>query len=322
MHTHWAEDQIYRIDHFLGKETAQNVSVFRFVNRFLESIWNASHISHVQITFAETLGVEGRWQYYDRAGALRDMLQNHLLQLFTLVAMEPPSVWSAVDMHNHKAEVLRAVRSIPPEEVSQFAVRGQYGGGLLQGTAVKAYRGEDGISPQSTTETYAALKLYVDSWRWHGVPFYLRSGKRMASDYAEIAVALRPVPAGLFGHGLENWLVFQMHPEETIDLVAWAKKPGVDLQTRQVILSTPYRKAGEHEFSAYEQLLIEILKGDQSAFPRHDEVEEAWRIVDPIITAWQSGEPEMYAAGGEGPATQNGLMEPGHVWRPLFDHAE
>ncbi len=312
----WDEDQIFRIDHFLGKDTAQNVLVFRFVNRILGSIWDSEHIQQVQITYAETLGVEGRWQYYDKAGALRDMLQNHLLQLFTLVAMEPPGEWDAEDLHNHKAEVLRSVRRISPEQMAEFAVSGQYRqGALADGTAVPGYLEEEGIPPGSMTETFAAIKLYVDNWRWHGVPFYLRSGKRMARDWAEIAVQLRPVPDKLFGEGLADWLVFRIKPDEAIDLVMWAKKPGLGLHTNPVVLTAPYKKAGEIEYSAYEQLLLDVLQGDHSAFPRFDEVEESWRIVDPILTAWSRVSPEPYDAGSEGPEAQARLMDAGMAWR-------
>lgn len=317
LHQWWREDQIFRIDHFLGKDTAQNILVFRFINRLLESVWNGAHIAQVQITFAETLGLEGRWQYYDRAGALRDMLQNHLLQLFALVAMEPPSEWDAEDLHNHKAEVLRAVRQMPDDQVFQFAAAGQYGKGQVGSQPVPGYQQEEGISAHSTTETFAAVKLYVDNWRWHGVPFYLRSGKRLAADYAEIAVQLKPVPPKLFGHGLADWLVFRMKPEEAIDLMMWAKKPGLELNTESIVLSAPYKRTGGNEYSAYEQLLLEVLKGDQSIFPRLDEVEEAWRVVDPILKAWSQQPPEDYAAGSEGPAGQDRILEAGQRWRHL-----
>lgn len=319
LHDGWEEDQIYRIDHFLGKETAQNLLVFRLTNRFLASIWDAEHIRSVQITYAESLGLEGRWRYYEHAGALRDMLQNHLMQLFTLVAMDPPSVWSADALHNHKVEVLRAVRPIDPDQVDQRAVRGQYGAGSQGDRTIVGYRQEPHVAPGSTTETFAALKLNVDNWRWHGVPFYLRSGKRMQRDYAEVAVQLKEVPRGLFGAGLRNWLVFRMKPDERIDMVVWAKEPGLTLKTRPRVLSTPYRRADEMEYSAYEQLLLAVLQGDRTPFPRYDEVEEAWRIVDPVLKAWQSGEPERYPAFSTGPSGQDRLMDPDTSWRGLGD---
>ncbi|MCY0898314.1 MAG: glucose-6-phosphate dehydrogenase [Firmicutes bacterium] len=322
LHQYWQESQIYRIDHFLGKETAQNLLVFRLTNRFLASIWDREHIRSVQITYAETLGLEGRWRYYEQAGALRDMLQNHLMQLFTLVAMDPPAVWAADTLHNHKTEVLRAVRPIPPDAVDQYASRGQYRQGIVGTAAVPAYRDEPHVAPDSRIETFAALKLWVDNWRWHGVPFYLRSGKRLSQDYAEVAIELKEVPRGLFGAGLANWLVFRMKPDERIDMVVWAKEPGLTLATRRRILSTPYRREDEVEYSAYEQLLLAVLQGDRTPFPRYDEVEEAWRIVDPVLTAWQTGDPEGYAAGSEGPTGQARIMEPHMAWRRIGESDE
>jgi glucose-6-phosphate 1-dehydrogenase len=319
IHRFWAEEQVYRIDHFLGKETVQNLLVFRFANRFLEPVWNSSHVAQVQITFAETLGLEGRWRYYDGAGALRDMLQNHLMQLFTLTALEPPSVWDAEVLREHKGEVLRAVRPIPAEQVDGFAVRGQYTAGTLGGQPVPGYLQEPHIPPGSHTETFAALKLYVDNWRWKGVPFYLRSGKRLAADWAEVAVQFREVPTRFFGGEprLSNWLVFRMKPREALDLVAWAKRPGLSLEPRQVVLSAPYERAGDPEYSAYEQLLLDVFQGDQAHFLRFDEAEWAWRILEPVLQAWKEGKPEPYPAGSAGPAGQDRLMEPGHAWRPL-----
>jgi glucose-6-phosphate 1-dehydrogenase len=317
LHQGWQEEQIFRIDHFLGKETAQNLLVFRLTNRFLESIWDAEHIRSVQITYAETLGLEGRWRYYDQAGALRDMLQNHLMQLFTLVAMDPPATWAADSLHNHKTEVLRAVRPITAAEVDQRAVRGQYQAGSIGQQSVPGYLQEPHIPADSTTETYAALKLWVDNWRWHGVPFYLRSGKRLARDCAEVAIQLKEVPRGLFGEGRENWLIFRMKPDEAIDMVVWSKEPGLVLNTRRRTLSTPYRRQEEMEYSAYEQLLLAVLQGDRTPFPRYDEVEEAWRIVDPVLQAWAQGRPYGYAAGSEGPRQQDDLMQGGMAWRRL-----
>jgi glucose-6-phosphate 1-dehydrogenase len=318
LHEGWQEEQIFRIDHFLGKETAQNLLVFRLTNRFLASIWDAEHIRSVQITYAETLGLEGRWRYYEKSGALRDMLQNHLMQLFTLVAMDPPATWAADSLHNHKTELLKAVRQL--KDVDRAAIRGQYGPGTIAGKAVPGYRQEPNIPPGSNTETFAALKLTVDNWRWHGTPFYLRSGKRLAQDYAEVAVELKEVPRGLFGSGRKNWLVFRMKPDETIDMVVWAKKPGLALDTRRQILSTPYKREDEMEYSAYEQLLLAVLQGDRTPFPRYDEVEEAWRIVDPVLTAWSQGQPEIYPAGSQGPEGQNRLTAGVDAWRRIGEN--
>lgn len=317
IHDYWPEEQVYRIDHFLGKETSQNLLVFRFANRFLEPVWNAAHVRQVQITVGETLGVEGRWQYYDKAGALRDMIQNHLMQLFTLTAMDAPSTWDAEVLREHKVEVLRAVRDIPADAVGDYATRGQYTTGKIGDSAVPGYLEESGIPKGSRTETFAAIKLYIDNWRWQGVPFYLRSGKRLSARFSEIAVELKDVPKGLFGKALSNWIVFRMWPDQCIDVVAWAKEPGLQLDTRKVVLATPYDKTDEPDYTAYEQLLLESLKGDRGYFLRFDEVEESWRILTPVLNEWQSGTPAQYAAGSQGPVEQDRLMIPGHAWRTI-----
>jgi glucose-6-phosphate 1-dehydrogenase len=319
---HWREDQVLRIDHFLGKETAQNILVFRLANGFVEPLLNSRYVSQVQITAAETLGLEGRVTYYDGAGAIRDMIQNHLMQLFTLAALEPPPVWDADVVREHKVEVLRAVRAIPAQEVARHAVRGQYAKGKIGGADVPGYLEEQGIPAGSNTETFAALKLYVDNWRWKGVPFYLRSGKRLASNATEVAFQFREPPRMLFrevaGATLDpNWLVFRIKPNEAIDLVAFAKQPGLTLETRPVILHTPYLENDEVEYAAYEQLLLDAMNGDRSQFIRYDEVDYAWQLLDPILTAWKSGSPESYAAGADGPPGAHAMLEPGHSWRPL-----
>lgn len=317
IHRDWEENQVYRIDHFLGKETTQNLLVFRFANRFLEPVWNSSNVSQVQITVGETLGVEGRWRYYDQAGALRDMIQNHLMQLFTLTAMDPPGTWDAEVMREHKVEVLRSVRTASPSQVEHMAVRGRYTAGSIDGQNVPGYLDEQGIPKDSHTETFAAVKLYVDNWRWHGVPFYLRSGKRLAARFSEIAIQLKEVPSGLFGRHLSNWLVFRMWPDHCIDVVAWAKAPGLQLNTREIVLATPYEKTEEPDYSAYEQLLLDALKGDRAYFLRFDEVEESWRILKPVLTAWESGQPDPYEAGSQGPETQDRIMQRGQSWRRI-----
>ena len=319
MHRHWDESQILRIDHFLGKEATQNLLVMRFANRLLEPVWNARHIAQVQITYAETLGVEHRAAYYDHAGALRDMLQNHLMQLFCLAAMEAPSSWDGEVLRDHKVEVLRAVRAIRGN-VARHAARGQYREGRFGRRRVAGYRDEDGVRPDSRTETFAALRLEVDNWRWQGVPFLLRSGKRLAADTSEIAVQFRGVPGALPGAlraANPNWLVLRLKPKQQMDLELTAKRPGLELEGRTVVLTAPYRSEGDKVFTAYEQLLIDALAGQREHFLRFDEVEWAWRIVDPVLRAWRRGEPEAYAAGSDGPKSQGRLLDAGMQWRTL-----
>ena len=319
MHAHWDEKQVLRIDHFLGKETTQNLMVFRFANRFLEPIWNANHVEQVQITYAETLGVEKRAGYYDHAGALRDMLQNHLMQLFSLAAIEPLSAWSADVLRDHKVEVLRSVKPITAQNIEQHAVRGQYRAGTLNRKKMVAYRKEDDIPARSRTETFAALRFEIDNWRWQGVPFYLRSGKRLASNCSEIAVQFKRAPGAVPGavDAPNNWMIFRIKPHQTMNLLANAKLPGLELEAHQVSLSAPYVGDGETEFSAYEQLLMDAIEGDRTHFLRFDEVEWAWRLLDPVLKVWQHGTPDFYAAGSEGPKTQDRLLDAGHHWRPI-----
>ncbi|HEX7341702.1 MAG TPA: glucose-6-phosphate dehydrogenase [Rhodanobacteraceae bacterium] len=319
MHTHWQENQILRIDHFLGKETTQNLLVFRFANRFLEPVWNANHIAQVQITYAETLGVERRAGYYDHAGALRDMLQNHLMQLFSLTAIDSLSEWDADVLRDHKVEVLRSVKPITARNVQHHAVRGQYRAGKDGRKKLAAYRDEPGVPRDSITETFAALRFEVDNWRWQGVPFYLRSGKRMASNCSEIAVQFKATPGALPGavKAANNWMIFRIKPTQTMALLANAKHPGLELDGHQVHLTAPYVQTGETEFSAYEQLLMDAMQGDRTHFLRFDEVEWAWRLLDPVLKAWKQGTPDFYAAGSEGPATQDRLLDAGHHWRPV-----
>ena len=319
MHTHWDESQILRIDHFLGKETTQNLMVFRFANRFLEPIWNAAHIEQVQITYAETLGVEKRASYYDRAGAVRDMIQNHLMQLFSLTAMEPLSIWDAEIMRNHKVEVLRAVRPFDTDRINSYAVRGQYGAGEVGGKIFSDYLQEPDIPPYSNTETFAALRLEINNWRWQGVPFYLRTGKRLASNCSEIAVQFRRPPGALPGgvSAEDNWMIFRIKPRQLMALLANAKTPGPKMAAHLVPLHAPYLNEGEVETTAYEELLLGALAGDHTNFLRFDEVEWAWRLLDPIVQAWQQGSPDIYRAGTEGPDAQNRLLKPGHHWRPI-----
>ena len=316
MHAHWDEAQILRIDHFLGKEATQNLLVMRFANRLLEPVWNAQHIAQVQITYSETLGVEQRAAYYDHAGALRDMLQNHLMQLFCLAAMEPPADWDGEVLRDHKVEVLRAVHPLRARD----AVRGQYTAGRIGRKALAGYRQEPGIARGSITETFAALRLQVDNWRWQGVPFLLRSGKRLAAETSEIAVQFRQVPGALPGAlrvAEGDWLVLRIKPQQRMDLELTAKKPGLQLDGHRVVLSAPYEQPGEQDFSAYEQLLMDALAGTRAHFLRFDEVEWAWRIVEPVLRAWRHGAPEAYAAGSQGPAGQDRLLDAGLAWRSI-----
>jgi glucose-6-phosphate 1-dehydrogenase len=319
LHRCWREDQIFRIDHFLGKETVQNMLVFRFANRFIEPVLRSAHVDEIQITVAETLGVEGRSRYYDGIGALRDMIQNHLVQMMTFATMEPPALWDAELLRDHKVEVLRAVRTVDPET---DAVRGQYSAGLVEGVPRVAYRAEPGVDPTSTTDTFAALRLHLDTWRWEGVPVVMRSGKRLAARAHEVAYRFREPPTRLFRHTpLEhaepNWLVFRMSPAECTELVVRTKQPGLDLEARESVLRAEYTEAGDVEASAYEQLLLEVLNGDHTPFLRFDEVEWSWRIVDPVLKAWQTGAPEDYVAGCDGPPGQHRFLGMRHSWRPL-----
>jgi glucose-6-phosphate 1-dehydrogenase len=325
LHRHWTEEQIFRIDHYLGKETVQNLLVFRFANRFLEPVLNSQHVAQVQITAAETIGIEGRYRYYDGIGALRDMLQNHLMQLFTLTAIEPPALWDSDILRSHKVEVLKAVRPILPSEVPSVAVRGQYVGGKVNGDLVPGYRDEEGIHDASETETFAAVKLFIDTWRWKGVPFYLRSGKRMAKDVTEIAIQFREPATWLFRstpleHMEPSWLVFSVRPDEAIRLTAIAKQPGLELEARELLLEAHYssgRPRREESSAAYAQLLLDVIEGDATPFLRFDEVEWAWRVLQPVLDAWQSGAPELYRSGTWGPNGQHSILEPGHRWRDL-----
>lgn len=328
----FAESQIYRIDHYLGKETVQNILAFRFANSLYEPVWNRRYIDHVQITVAETVGVEDRGGYYDRAGALRDMVQNHLLQILCLIAMEPPVSFDADEVRNRKVDVLRAIRPILPEEVHHAAVRGQYGRGTVGGKVVPGYREESGVAPDSTTETFAAFKLFIENWRWQGVPFYLRTGKRLPTKVSEVSILFRPAPHQPFpSAAVENWqpnrLIIHIQPEEGIVTRIQAKHPGTRLLLGPVDMQFRYSDV----FSvvppeAYETLLLDVVRGDATLFMRADQVECAWKIVAPVLEAWESvppGDFPNYSSGSWGPEAVDLLTaREGHTWLQPAVHEE
>jgi glucose-6-phosphate 1-dehydrogenase len=326
------ENDIYRIDHFLGKEIVQNLFALRFANSMFEPVWNRNYIDHVQITAGETLGMEGRGGFYESAGAMRDMVQNHLLQLCALLTIEPPAEWNARAVRDEKVKVLRAIRKIHPSQVKQDAVRGQYAAGSLDGKRVPAYREEDKVAADSQTETYAALKLHIDNMRWAGVPFYLRSGKRLAKRETEIVVEFKPaphtpwMPGGIVAKGVRpNLLVIKVTPEEGIYIRVEAKQPGQEMQLQSINLDYCLNDelSTTESPSAYEHLLLDSLRGDPTFFARADEVEAAWEIVEPVIEKWRLEKPPAfpnYIAGSAGPATADELLA--HDGRRWYDSCE
>lgn len=321
------EEQIYRIDHYLGKETVQNILAFRFANALFEPIWNNNYIDHIQITAAETVGVEDRGSYYDNAGALRDMVQNHALQLLCMIAMEPPTSFDADEIRNKKADVLHALRKIANEEVHEHAVRGQYSAGWIKGKEVSGYRQEKNVKPDSSTETFAAVKLFVDNWRWRNVPFYVRTGKYMHEKTTLITIQFKEAPGYAFPkEAAETWrpnrLTISIQPEMDIRIRFQAKRPGPDMVLNPVDMIFSYAEAYDgKEPEAYETLLEDVISGNQTLFMRADQVEAAWKVITPILEAWQNRPPvdfPNYAPDSWGPEDAEALIaRDGHFWVTL-----
>jgi glucose-6-phosphate 1-dehydrogenase len=322
--TVFEEAQIYRIDHYLGKETVQNILAFRFANALFEPIWNRRYIDHVQIAVAEQVGVEHRGAYYEHAGALRDMIQNHLMQILALIAMEPMVSFDADEIRNKKVDVLRAIRPISGEQVDEVAVRGQYGKGQLEGQAVPAYRSEPGVAADSSSETFAAIKLSVDNWRWQDVPFYLRTGKRLKAKTSEVMIQFRPVPHQSFPKAAAlawqpNCLILQIQPQEGIQLRFQAKQPGSTLHLSPVDMHFSYLEAFKSKSpEAYETLLADVMSGDATLFMRADQVEASWSVLTPILDAWAALKPvdfPNYPSGTWGPeAAEVMIARDGRSW--------
>jgi len=321
------ERQIWRIDHYLGKETVQNILVFRCGNGMFEPIWNRRFVDNVQITVAESIGIEGRGAYYESAGALRDMVPNHLMQLLSLIAMEPPTSFEAEAVREEKSKLLRAIQPIPPERIGSDAVRGQYGPGRVGGEGARAYRAEDKVARESATETFAALKLQVDNWRWAGVPFYLRTGKRLARRVSEIAVQFQRPPLLFFRntpveHLSRNVIVIRIHPDEGISLRFGAKIPGPVVRMGNVAMEFRTKDAfGANPSTGYETLLYDAIKGDATLFQREDQIEAGWNVVEPVLRAWESGTPSSfpnYPSGSWGPAEAEAMLaRDGRRWRRI-----
>ena len=316
LHQTFREDQIYRIDHYLGKSTVQNVLVFRFANLMLEPLWNRNYIDHVQITHSEARGIEERAGFYDGVGAMRDMIQSHLLQMLTLVAMEPPPSLDAEALRDEKVKVLRSIRPIPRQAVHAHAFRAQYRDGDVKGVKVPGYLDETGVGQNSTTETYAALKLYIDNWRWRNVPFYLRTGKRMAETNSLISIRFKHPPQQLFRHtAIEelkpNWILLNIQPNECIRVELQVKQSGLEMRTQTEHLDANTCAIGASRIDAYEALILDVVAGDHSLFLRYDEVNWAWQVVDPVLKLWATERDfiHTYPAGSWGPNEATRLFD-------------
>ena len=320
----YEENQIYRIDHYLGKETVQNLMVTRFANGIFEPVWNRNFIERVEITSAESIGVEGRGGYYDHSGAIRDMVQNHLLQMVGMVAMEPPVVIEADAIRHEVMKVFQSLRPIKPEELQKYVIRGQYTASTIKGQAVPGYREEPGIDPESHTETYIAMKFFIDNWRWAGVPFFIRTGKKLPTRVTEIVIEFKPTPHHLFDkNGFDqhqaNQLIIRIQPDEGILLKFGMKEPGAGFRVNQVNMDFHYSSLADIQLpSAYERLLLDCMRGDATLYSRGDTVEAAWSFIQPILDAWASN-PSIpiygYPAGTWGPYESDGLIDGEMTWR-------